>query len=126
MSTTTANLGATELEQNQAQPHVTLNAALERFDAAIAGRLSKAITGNVTLTADEAQTAAIWLFTGSLGAGATITVPSPNRGVWIVKNSTGQTLTVKRSGQTGVTVATAKKVVLFDNGTDIEAATAAL
>ena len=122
----TANLQITELAQNQAQPHVTLNAALERLDSAVASLLSKTLTASVTLTFDEGQTYATWVFGGSLGAGVNVTVQAPNRGSWIVKNSTGQTVTVKRSGQTGVAVANGKKQILFDNGTDIEAATAAL
>ena len=61
-------------------------------------------------------------FTGALAGNRTITVPA-NEKVWIFDNQTtnAQTLTVKVSGQTGVTWGASDKgtKILYANGTDV-------
>jgi len=61
-------------------------------------------------------------FTGALAGNRTITVPAIEK-MWIMDNQTTEayTLTVKASGQTGVTWATTDKgtKILYANGTDV-------
>lgn len=88
------------------------------------GRIRKAITdANQTLTAEEYSRRIIEL-TGTLSAGRDIVMPNLDSWEWIVKNSTGQTLTFKVSGQTGIAVANGKKATLYCDGADIARATA--
>ena len=56
--------------------------------------------------------------TGTGGASTNLIVPSNKKLYFIYNNSTGA-VTVKVSGQTGVSVATGEKVVLVSNGTDV-------
>jgi hypothetical protein len=60
--------------------------------------------------------------TGTGGASTNLIVPSNNKLYFIFNNSTGA-VTVKVSGQTGVSVPAAAKVTLVSNGTDIVTAT---
>lgn len=57
-------------------------------------------------------------FTGSPAAGHTVTVPAVTKS-YILYNNTSIALTVKVSGQTGVTIAVGKKAIVYNNGTDI-------
>ena len=59
-------------------------------------------------------------FTGT--GGGTILVPA-NKKLYFVYNNTSSALTVKVSGQTGVSVPAGKKMILVSNGTDIVDAT---
>jgi hypothetical protein len=60
--------------------------------------------------------------TGSGGASTNLIVPANKKLYFIYNNSTGA-VTVKVSGQTGVSVPAAAKIVLVSNGTDIITAT---
>ena len=60
--------------------------------------------------------------TGSGGASTNLIVPS-NRKLYFIYNTTAGQVTVKVSGQTGVSVPAGKKVLLVSNGTDIIDAT---
>lgn len=126
MSASTTQLALVYLIQNQAQPHVTLNTAMDRLDGAIAGRLAVTLTTNRTVTTDEGQTHSILDFSGSLGAGATITLPTLTR-CWVIRNTSGQTLTIKTAGQAGPpTLATGKVAIFATDGTNAFQVTAAL
>ena len=59
-------------------------------------------------------------FTGT--GGGTVLVPT-NKKLYFVYNNTSSAITVKVSGQTGVSVPAAAKMVLVNNGTDIVVAT---
>lgn len=85
------------------------------------GRLSKAVTDNLTLTDTEAMNHIIE-FTGTLGAGKAITFPANDGYTHCLYNATGQTLTIKVAGQTGFTVATGKRCVCYCDGTDMRKA----
>jgi hypothetical protein len=62
--------------------------------------------------------------TGALTAGRNLIVPANKKLYFIYNNTTGGfAVTVKVSGQTGVSVANGKKVLLVSNGTDIVLAT---
>ena len=60
--------------------------------------------------------------TGTGGASTNLIVPSNKKLYFIYNNSTGA-VTVKVSGQTGVSVPVAAKIVLVSNGTDVVTAT---
>jgi hypothetical protein len=83
----------------------TQNAAqFDLLDEAVAGVETIALTGNHTLTStnyvsDEARNMGL-RFTGSLGSGATITIPTVEK-LYFVINDSGQTLTFSAGGTTG-------------------------
>lgn len=81
-----------------------LNAVISRVDTAVAGWLTKALTGDYSLTtvnggADEARTAML-KFTGT--GGGTVTVPSASK-AYVVWNATNADLTVS-NGSSAVIV----------------------
>lgn len=82
------------------------------------GRLSLAVTDNTTLTDDQAKNHIIE-FTGTLGAGKTMTFPATDGYTYSLYNNTGQTLTMKVSGQTGFAVANGKRCTAYCDGTDM-------
>ncbi len=58
--------------------------------------------------------------TGSLSANRNLIVPAIEKPYIIYNNTTGgYSVTVKVSGQTGVTVANGKKAIVYNNGTDV-------
>ena len=100
----------------------TLNTqALDLTDEAVAGVETIALTGSHTLTAtnyvsDQARNMGL-RFTGSLVAGATITIPAVEK-VYFVVNDAGQTLTFSSGGVTGVVENGRRKWIACD-GTDV-------
>lgn len=95
-----------------------LDANFEKLARATAGYLSKAITGNVTLTETESQHAFIKL-TGTLSAAAVIEIPAYS-GAYIIQNATtgGFKVTLKTSGGVGVDINNGARRWLFCDGTD--------
>jgi hypothetical protein len=61
--------------------------------------------------------------TGTGGASTNLIVPSNKKLYFIYNNTSSGQVTVKVSGQTGISVANATKVILVSNGTDIVNAT---
>ena len=100
----------------------TQNASqFDLLDEAVAGVETIALTGNHTLTStnfvsDEARNMGL-RFTGSLGSGATITIPTVEK-LYFVINDSGQTLTFSAGGTTGVIENGRRKWVGCD-GTDV-------
>lgn len=88
---------------------VHLNTDFDLLDAAIAGFVSIAVTGDHTLTSnnystDEARCAGL-TFTGTPAAAATITIPAVSKTYWVT-NSTNKTLTFSTgSGTTAAVLA---------------------
>jgi hypothetical protein len=117
---TTTNLNITHLEQNQAQPHVTINEAFNAFDKAVAGYLSKSLaSGDVTLTTDEGRSAIVEL-TGTLTANRNLIVPAKTKIYFVANSTTGAfTATVKTAAGTGVTVAQGTRALVFCDGTNV-------
>lgn len=79
------------------------------------------LTLTLTLTdSAEAQNARALVLnlTQSLGSAGTLNVPAIQK-PYMVINSTGQTVTVKVSGQTGIAVPTGTRTFLYNNGTDV-------
>lgn len=120
--TDTTNLGMTLVEANVLQPSVPINAALNQLDAAVAGTLSVEFTSDANLTLTEAQyQQSVLIFTDSpvtLTAGRDVIFPAQFPRVTVV-NSTTQTLTCKKSGQTGIAIAAGQSATLIPGATDV-------
>jgi len=111
---------------------ITNNGLSQYLDIAIAGRnaLTSAnfTAGALTLSLTEGDASATniaatsaqygTLFVSSLAANSTITAPSSNRAYRVVNADATYTLTVKASGQTGVTLLPGQTAVVAFNGTD--------
>jgi len=105
---------------------LTNDSAFKLFDSAIAGVQTKDLSGSgsVSLTANNGATdearKAVLKFTGTLTGTRTVVVPSVEK-VYVVDASGvtygGNTLTIKTSGGTGVTL-TSRNIVYCD-GTDV-------
>lgn len=68
------------------------------------------------LSATEAKSL---LLTASSGSGTpSIIAPSTSGKVYMFRNGAGVAITLKRSGATGISVASGKTAILMDNGTD--------
>lgn len=121
--TTETNTGLTYQEAGSLQTDVLQNAELNLFGPAIAGYVTRefATDANITLTSAEYWTSCL-VFTDSpvtLTVGRDVVFPA-HFPMTLVRNATAQTLTLKKSGQTGVTVAAAAKVVIASGPTDVE------
>lgn len=127
----TTNLRGTKVETGQAQKEVTINGLFDLLDAAGHGKLDVTITtANVTLTGTPAAPQAqnkYFNISGTLTDNRDLIFPvnddDPavgNPRVIVVKNGTSGsfTVTVKVSGQTGVTVTQGTTAILLHNGTD--------
>lgn len=116
--TDTTNLQMTLVPSGTLQQWVPVNAALVQLDAAVAGTLSIAMAdANLTLSEAQYQNSAL-RFTGSLTAGRDVVLPSHFPHIHVT-NSTGQTLTFKKSGQTGITVTNGNSAMIAAGVTDV-------
>lgn len=101
------------------------------LEQAISGYVTQAVsTGtDTTLTIPNGATGVarnMYIeLTGTGGTNTNLIVPSNKKLYFIFNNSTGA-VTVKVTGQTGVSVAAGTKVILVSNGTDVVAATSYL
>jgi hypothetical protein len=96
------------------------------LEQAIAGVQSITLVGNYTLTdfnglPDEARNAVL-VFGGLLAAPCNVIVPAVEK-VYIVRNFSNATVTLKTSGGNGVAIANAASEVIFCDGTNIFSAT---
>jgi hypothetical protein len=128
MSTYSTNL-ALELIANGDQSGTwgdTTNTNLGTLiEQAISGYVTQACTGGTdTITIPNGTTGvARNMFLELTGTGGgTLVVPS-NKKLYFIYNNTSTAITVKVSGQTGVSVPAAAKMVLVSNGTDVVVAT---
>jgi hypothetical protein len=82
---------------------------------------STSITLSLTDTTALQNARALYLnLTGTPGGAATLNVPAVQKAYIVYNNTTGGfAVTVKVSGQTGVSVPNGKTMVLYDNGTDV-------
>lgn len=115
------NLTAAYLDANQAQPHVTVNAAIARIDSIVGGMLTKTLTGTATTLSDAETAVRVMKFNGTPGGASTVNISAATGAgrVWYVHNNTNQTVTVKVTGLTGIAIATTKRRILYCDGTDI-------
>lgn len=128
MSTYSTNL-ALELIANGDQSGTwgdTTNTNLGTLiEQAISGYVTQACTGGTdTITIPNGTTGvARNMFLELTGTGGgTLVVPS-NKKLYFIYNNTSTAITVKVTGQTGVSVPAAAKMVLVSNGTDVVTAT---
>ena len=103
------------------------NVNLQILEEAVRGYVAISANSDQTLSLTDGSTGdsirnAVIAFTGTLSANRTITVPSAEKW-WIMDNQTAgaYTLTVKVSGQTGITWGASDKgtKILYGNGTDV-------
>jgi hypothetical protein len=113
---------------------VTNNGLTQYLDIAIAGRtaLTSAdfTAGALTIATTEGDSSATNIVAGSaqyatisassLAANSTITAPSSNRAYRIINADSTYTLTIKASGQTGVTFPVGTSGLVAFNGTDYQ------
>ncbi len=128
MSTTT--WGALELiAEAMRTTYPTYNAAIEAVGARAFGQLTHDYTSDADYTLSTSTDPGEWQYgvirltdTGPvLTTGRALIWPAVNhRAPFLVINATAQTITVKRSGGTGVAVASGSTRLLRDNGTDVE------
>lgn len=120
---TEPNTGLTFQEAGSTQTDALQNAELNLFGPSIAGTQTRnfATDANITLTSTEYWTSCI-VFTDTgvvLTTGRDVILPA-HFPLIFVRNATAQTLTLKKSGQTGVTVAAAAKILIASGPTDVE------
>lgn len=120
---TEPNTGLTFQEAGSTQTDALQNAELNLFGPSIAGTQTRnfATDANITLTSTEYWTSCI-VFTDTgpaLTTGRDVVMPA-HFPLMLVRNATAQTLTLKKSGQAGVTVAAAGKAIVASGPTDVE------
>jgi hypothetical protein len=81
---------------------------------AAASNITSTLTGAGTVTAQHA----IVRVTGTLTTTKVITGPSYSKTYVVINDATGGSVTIKASGQTGVTIAVGDKALVAYNGTD--------
>lgn len=128
---TSDNLEYTELANGQVDQYATANEAMQVLDDAIAGRLTINFASDANLTLSTTAGSEQWrdkfmTFTDTssplvLTAGRDVIFPAKNGPEYIITNSTAQTLTLKISGQTGITLAASTTGRFYYDGTDIVA-----
>jgi len=103
------------------------NTNIKIIEEAVRGYVAVSANSDQTLSLTDGSTGdsirnAVIALTGTLSANRTITVPAIEK-MWVMDNQTAgaYTLTVKASGQTGVTWAATDKgtKILYANGTDV-------
>ncbi len=130
-STYSTNLGLTLMavgENSDTWGDITNTNLGTLLEQSISGYVTQAVaTGtDTTITIPDGATGVarnMYIeLTGTGGAATNLIVPAKKKLYFIYNNSTGA-VTVKVAGQTGVSVANGKKVVLVCDGTDVVAAT---
>jgi len=105
----------------------TTNTNLQILEEAVRGYVAVSANSDQTLSLTDGSTGdsirnAVIALTGTLSANRTLTVPAVEKW-WIIDNQTAgaYTITIKASGQTGVTWGTSDKgtKILYANGTDV-------
>lgn len=119
---TTTSLGLINSVENTLQPGLAHNFNMDLLNAMIGGNVTRefAADANITLTAAEYQTSVL-VFTDSpstLTTGRDVVFPAAFPHIVCV-NNTAQTLTLKKSGQTGVTLAAAATCLVASGPTDV-------
>jgi hypothetical protein len=101
--------------------NTNLGTALEQ---AIVGKADVTVSStSVTLTLTDSNALqnarALYLnLSGTPGGAATLNVPAIEKN-YIVKNGTNEVVTIKVTGQTGVTIPVGKTVLVYNNATDV-------
>lgn len=124
---TTANKALNEPAYNSSGWDVPLNNNFGYIDSSLGSTATISSTSAVTLTSSQYQCMRL-LFTGSLSADLSVSVPSGVGGFWIVTNSTTDAsaaiptyLTIKSTagGSIGVVVPRSVNTIVFSNGSEV-------
>lgn len=119
---TTPNLGLDTVPTNTTNPSVPVNDALNTLDAVLAGTATHEFTSdaNYTLVPADYLSAALLLTDSpsTLTTGRDVIFPAHFPQLY-VKNSTAQTLTLKKSGQSGVALAAGGDGIFISGATDV-------
>ena len=119
---TTPNRSLVNQVENTLQPGVAFNQLADVFDKRFGNlTIDFASDANLTLTQEQSDYSML-LFTDTgvvLTTGRDVIMPA-HFPLIFVRNATAQTLTLKKSGQTGVTVAAAAKILIASGPTDVE------
>ena len=119
---TTTNLGLLNQVENTLQPGAAHNYNMGILDKVVAGVATHEFTtdANYTLVAADYQTSVLELTDTvvTLSTGRDVVFPA-RFGLIVVVNSTAQTLTLKKSGQTGVTLAAGATCLVAAGSTDV-------
>lgn len=124
MSTASDALGLLQDPEGSLQPSVPTNANADAVGALLAGVATRTLTAdaNYTLVAADYRVATLVLTSSALTTGRDIVFPAYFPPMLVV-NDTGQTLTLKKSGQTGVTVDDGESIRVNCGPTDVLAST---
>jgi len=101
--------------------NTNLGTAIEQAIAGKADITFSSTTESLTLTDTNAAQDARALYLnlgGTPGGAATLEVPAVEKS-YIVNNGTGETVTIKVSGQTGVAIPDGTTTLVYNNGTDV-------
>lgn len=128
----TPHLELDELSDGTTGAYLLVNASIRALESAVAGRrvIDFPADADHTLNTDPSAGDLEWQdkfieFTdvaAPLTAAREVEFPAKNGPEYIIKNSTGFTLTLKISGQSGVTIADGVTGRFYYDGTDIVAA----
>ena len=106
----------------------TTNTNFDIIDRALNGVVTLTISGNTTLTTSDGSLSnghyKVLILSGSPGSGFNLTFDPNDQQKWFfVKNSTGQTATIKQGGGSGstVTVPNGTSTIVFADGTGTNA-----
>ncbi len=119
--TTSPNLGIAHVASNQNQKEVTINDAVDALDNAENAVLGITLSdADYTLSATEANRNGLLVFTGTLTAARTVTLPGNARRI-AVRNATagGFALNFTYAGGTPVSVASGSNALLHGDGTNL-------
>lgn len=124
MSTASDALGLLQDPEGSLQPSVPINANADAVGALLAGAATRTLTAdaNYTLVPTDYRVATLVLTSSALTAGRDIVFPAYFPPMLVV-NDTGQTLTLKKSGQAGVTVDDGESIRINCGPTDVLAST---
>ena len=129
---TSPNLEVTHLVANAANPEITVNEATNLLDECIAGMFTYDLLSDADYTLSDVLNSEEWKYAAIkitdtsvfLTTGRNIIVPT-NTKSYVFINGTAQTLTLKTSGGTGIAVTTGLAQLLFCDGTNVIAISAA-
>jgi hypothetical protein len=76
-------------------------------------------SADYTMNSAEEEASVILLTNANGAANLILSKPRPGK-TWLLVNGSGQAITFKRSGGTGVAIANTKKALYWDNGSDID------
>ena len=117
------NLAITHVVAAQAQKEVTVNAAIDALDGAVAAYKAIAMSdADYTLSTTDAYGNISFKFTGTLTADRHIILPASSK-IYVIKNGTAgsHNLIIKIASGGTVTIAAGTIALVYTNGTDVVA-----